>query len=207
MRIQVFPLTPFMSNCFLVTSDEEALIIDPGEAAPEVLRAVGNRTVNAIINTHGHCDHCAGNAWFKEQTGAPIYCHDADLPLLRALPDQGRMFGLPMPPSPDPDGFLNEGDTIRVGDETFSVLHVPGHSPGHIALFGNGVLIAGDVLFAGSIGRTDLPGGNHQELLASLRNKVMTLPGETVVYPGHGPETTVAEEKRTNPFLTELYEC
>lgn len=207
MQIQVFPLTPFVTNCVVVTDGDEALIVDPGEAAPEVIEAVRGRSVVAVVNTHGHCDHCSGNAWFTEQTGAPVWCHEADLPLLRSLADQGRMFGLPMAASPDPDAFLNEGDTVRVGSATFRVLHVPGHSPGHIALYGNGVLLAGDVLFAGSIGRTDLPGGDGPLLLASLRDKVLSLPAETVVYPGHGPATTVGEEARTNPFLRGLREC
>ena len=204
MLIRSFPLTPFMTNCYVVLHGDEAVAIDPGEAAPEALEAVGGRTVKAIVNTHGHCDHCGGNAWFKEQTGAPILCHRDDLPLLHSIQDQGAMFGLAVEASPEPNGFLGEGDVVEVGGATLSVLHVPGHSPGHIALVGEGVVMAGDVLFSGSVGRTDLPGGSMPQLLASIREKLLTLPGDTVVYAGHGPETTVAAEAASNPFLRGL---
>jgi hydroxyacylglutathione hydrolase len=197
-------MTPFVENCFVIRNGAEALVIDPGEASPELLDAIRGYTVRTVVNTHGHCDHCGGNAELLRQTGAELVCHRDDLPLLRMVEQQGAMFGVYFPPSPDPNRFLEEGDTLTVGDATLRVLHTPGHSPGHIVLLGDGFLIAGDVLFAGSIGRTDLPGGNYGQLLDSLREKILPLPDETTVYSGHGAATTVGEERRTNPFLVGL---
>jgi len=190
-----------VANCFVLREADEVLVVDPGEAAPEVLRAIEGRTVRAIVNTHAHADHCGGNAELVRRTGAPLLCHGQDLPLLRTIEQQGMMFGVPFPPSPEPDRLLEEGDTVEVGSARLRVLHTPGHSPGHIVLVGDGFVITGDVLFAGSIGRTDLPGGSYEQLLQSIRDKLMPLPDETVVYSGHGPATTIGEERRTNPFL------
>ncbi|HDP33593.1 MAG TPA: MBL fold metallo-hydrolase, partial [Candidatus Hydrogenedentes bacterium] len=131
----------------------------------------------------------------------PLVCHQAELPLLQTLCEQGRMFGVPFSPSPEPDRFVEHGDTVNVGNAQFEVRHAPGHSPGHVVLVGDGVVIAGDVLFAGSIGRTDLPGGSMTQLLNSIRHQLLTLPDETVVYCGHGPATTIGEERVSNPFL------
>ncbi|MBN2310410.1 MAG: MBL fold metallo-hydrolase [Candidatus Hydrogenedentes bacterium] len=204
VQILTFPVTPFVSNCFVVKHEGEAVVIDPGEATPEVLAALRGADVRAIVNTHCHCDHCGGNGALKAETGADLVCHEAELPLLRTIEQQGVMFGVPFPPSPEPDRFLVEGDTVAVGNAEFRVLHVPGHSPGHIALVCDGIVVAGDVLFAGSIGRTDLPGGNHAQLLESIRTKLLTLPDETTVYPGHGPTTSIGAERRGNPFLAGL---
>jgi len=180
------------------------LVVDPGEAAPEILRSIEGRNVRLIVNTHCHCDHCGGNAGLVEKTGAELAIHEAELPLLRSLDSQGQMFGCYFPPSPDPDRFLKDGDTIDVGAITLKVVHAPGHSPGHIILVGEEFVIAGDVLFAGSIGRTDLPGGSYHELLESIRTKLLSLPDETIVYCGHGPKTTIGTERRSNPFLVGL---
>jgi glyoxylase-like metal-dependent hydrolase (beta-lactamase superfamily II) len=201
MDIIALPLTPFVTNCYVVRDGGEALIIDPGEAAPELLECIDGHTVKTVVNTHCHCDHCGGNAEVLGHTGAELICHKEELPLLRSLVQQGSMFGVPFRPSPDPDRFIDEGDTVRVGSVMFDVLHVPGHSPGHIALLGDGFVFSGDVLFAGSIGRTDLPGGNYEQLLHSIRTKLLPLPDDTVVYNGHGRETTIGIERRTNPFL------
>lgn len=201
MDILTLPMTPFVTNCFVVRDANEALIIDPGDVTEELLRAIKDYTVKTVVNTHCHCDHCGGNAEIIKRTGAELVCHEAELPLLRALPQQGMMFGVPFPPSPDPDRFIREGDTIRVGSVTFDVREAPGHSPGHIILVGDGFVIGGDVLFAGSIGRTDLPGGSYPQLIESIKTKLLTLPDDTVVYNGHGPETTIGIERRTNPFL------
>lgn len=179
----------------------EALVIDPGELTPELKEYVAGCTVKMIINTHCHCDHCGGNADMVSLTGAPLLCHEADLPLLRSLPDQGRMFGVPFPASPEPDRLLEHGDTIEFGSRVFEVRHAPGHSPGHVVLVTQGVALVGDVLFAGSVGRTDLPGGSMSQLLKSIRTQLLTLPDDTVVYSGHGPETTIGEERNSNPFL------
>jgi hydroxyacylglutathione hydrolase len=188
-------------NCFVVEDGGEAVVIDPGEAHPALLEAISGMKVKMILNTHGHLDHCGGNADLVQATGAPLAIHEADLPLLQSMAQQGMMFGVPATPSPDPDRFLEEGDEIPIGSLTLKVVHAPGHSPGHVVFLGDGFAIAGDVLFAGSIGRTDLPGGSYHQLIASIRSKLLTLPEDTVVYSGHGPETTIGREKATNPFL------
>lgn len=204
MQVHTFQVTPFFENCFVVCDGGEALAIDPGEVTPRMLRLLADHTVRAIVNTHCHCDHCGGNAELKEATGADLLIHREDLPLLRSMEAQARMFGIEVEASPEPDGFMSEGDVLTVGAANFKVLHTPGHSPGHVVLVGEGVAFVGDVLFAGSIGRTDLPGGDYQQLLDSIRTKLMGLPDETIVYSGHGPETTIGVERRSNPFLVGL---
>ena len=204
MEILSFPVTPFMTNCFVLKADNEALVVDPGEATPALLDSIEGCAVRLIVNTHCHCDHCGGNRALVEKTGADLLCHEAELPLLRGLVQQGAMFGVPFGPSPDPTRFLSEGDTLKVGGVTLAVLHTPGHSPGHIVLVGDGFVVSGDVLFAGSIGRTDLPGGSYEELLDSIRTKLLPLPDDTRVYSGHGPTTTIGAERMHNPFLAGL---
>ncbi len=204
MEILSYPVTPFMVNCYVLRDGGEAVVVDPGEATPAVLKAIAGYRVRSIVNTHGHCDHCGGNAAVVASTGAELLIHKADLPLLEHIEAQGQMFGVPMEASPLPTRFLEEGDTISFGAVSLDVLHAPGHSPGHIILSGDGFIISGDVLFAGSIGRTDLPGGSYGQLLESIRTKILPLPDATLVYSGHGPHTTVGEERRTNPFLADL---
>jgi glyoxylase-like metal-dependent hydrolase (beta-lactamase superfamily II) len=204
LNIATFPVTPFAENCLVLKEGGEALVVDPGGVSPELLRYIEGCTVPLIVNTHCHCDHSGGNAEMIERTGAKLAIHRAELPLLRAIEAQGQMFGCYFPSSPEPDRFLEDGDTVSVGGVDLKVVLVPGHSPGHIALLGDGFVIAGDVLFAGSIGRTDLPGGSYQQLLDSIRTKLLPLPDDTVVYCGHGPSTTIGEERRTNPFLAGL---
>jgi len=204
MEIHSFQVTPFFENCFVVCDGGEALAIDPGDVTPRMLRLLADSTVRAIVNTHCHCDHCGGNAELKAKTGADLVIHAEDLPLLRSMDVQAQMFGIRVMPSPEPDRFMKEGDVLKVGGSRFNVLHAPGHSPGHVILVGDRVAFVGDVLFAGSIGRTDLPGGNYQQLLNSIHTKLMGLPDDTVVYSGHGPETTIGTERRSNPFLVGL---
>lgn len=201
MQILSFEMTPFIMNCYVVIDGDEALVIDPGEGRDDLLQALEGKRVRQVINTHGHGDHCAGNAAVLRHTGAELLIHKEDLPLLRSLEQQGMMFGVCFEASPDPDAFLSEGDTITVGDTVLRIMHTPGHSPGHIVLAGEGMVIVGDVLFAGSIGRTDLPGGNYDQLIHSIHSKLLTLPDDTVVYAGHGPATTTGHERETNPFL------
>ncbi len=201
MEILSFPVTPFYTNCYVVKDSGEAIVIDPGEATPALAASVTDCDVKMVFNTHCHCDHSGGNAEMVKLTGAPLVCHEADLPLLQTLCEQGRMFGVPFSPSPDPERFVAHGDIVQVGDIRFEVRHAPGHSPGHVVLVADGVVIAGDVLFAGSIGRTDLPGGSMGQLLNSIEQQLMTLPDATVVYCGHGPNTTIGEERMSNPFL------
>lgn len=201
MDILCFPMTPFVTNCYVVRDGGEALVIDPGDVTPELLDAIEGYTVKTVVNTHCHCDHCGGNAEILEKTGAELVCHEDELGWLRALPQQGQMFGVPFDSSPDPNRFIKEGDTVRVGDLSFEVREAPGHSPGHVVLVGDGMVLGGDVLFQGSIGRTDLPGGSYPQLIESIKTKLMTLSDDTIVYSGHGPETTIGAERRSNPFL------
>ncbi|MCP4641766.1 MAG: MBL fold metallo-hydrolase [bacterium] len=203
MDILKITVTPFVTNCFALIADDgsESVVVDPGEVTSTLLECVEGAPVARIVNTHGHCDHCAGNADLKRRTDAELLFHESDMPVLAMLEQQGAMFGWACEASPDPDRFLVEGDEVSVGAERLRVIHVPGHSPGHIALVGDGFVIAGDCLFAGSIGRTDLPGGDHAQLIDSIRTKLLALPDETVVYSGHGPETSIGAERRSNPFL------
>lgn len=188
----------------------QAAIIDPGDA-PERLLAVAAReglTVTHILLTHGHIDHVAAVGEVQAATGAPIHLHPDDRPLYDRVADQARAFGLPftqrMPPI---DVALADGDTLTIGELAVRVLHTPGHSPGsvcfHVGL-GHGLVVAGDVLFAGSIGRTDLWGGSFPALLRSIETKLFPLGDETAVHSGHGPVTTIGEERRTNPFLRDI---
>lgn len=204
MRILSFPTTPFVTNCFVLLEGGEALVVDPGEVTPALLKGIDGHRVCAVVNTHCHCDHCGGNAAVIARSGAELLCHEADLPLLRTIRQQGEAFGVACSPSPEPDRFLSDGDSLSVGGEPLRVLHTPGHSPGHIVLAGDGFVISGDTVFAGSIGRTDLPGGDYHQLLDSIRTKLLPFPDETVVYCGHGPATTIGVERRHNPFLADL---
>jgi len=201
LEILEFTLTPFMMNCFVLKDGGEAIVIDPGEATPELKAAVADSDVKMIFNTHCHIDHVGGNAEMVEATGAPLVCHAADLPLLRSVAQQGMMFGVSVPPSPEPDRLIEEGETITIGSVDLKVVHTPGHAPGHVVLVGDGFVFGGDVLFQGSIGRTDLPGGSFDQLIQSIKTKMLTLPDETIVYCGHGPATTIGAERAGNPFL------
>lgn len=201
MKITPYELTPFAMNCYVLEDNGEAVVVDPGEASPKLLRDLAALSVKMVINTHCHCDHAGGNAGVMAATGAPLACHAADIPLLQAIEQQGRMFGVHFPPSPPPDVLLEAGQTVTFGGQRLEIRHAPGHSPGHVVLVGDGFVLAGDVLFAGSIGRTDLPGGSYAQLIQSIRTELMTLPDETVVHCGHGPDTTIGVERRSNPFL------
>jgi glyoxylase-like metal-dependent hydrolase (beta-lactamase superfamily II) len=202
MEIRQYLVSPFMQNCLVLRDGGQTMVIDPGEATPELRDAVAGENVVMIFNTHCHIDHAGGNAEMVRLTGAPLVCHRDELPLLEHLDQQGRMFGVRCEPSPMPDRYIEEGDIIRLGTTEMKVLFTPGHSPGHVSLLGPGFLIGGDCLFAGSIGRTDLPGGDYATLMDTLHRKYLTLPDDTVVYSGHGPVTTIGQERRTNPFLT-----
>lgn len=204
MEILSFTVTPFEENCFVVKDGDEAIVIDPGEAAPELLDAIKDLNVTMIVLTHCHIDHVGGNAEVQRVTGAEIVCHKEAAPMLETVVQQGQMFGLDVEKSPEPSRYIDEGDQVKVGNVTLDVVYVPGHAPGHIALIGDGFVIGGDVLFSGSIGRTDLPGGSHETLLKSIESKLLSLPDDTVVYCGHGPSTTIGMERRSNPFLVAL---
>jgi len=196
---------PLQVNCFIVACPEtrDALVIDPGDDGPQILAALraGSWRTVAIVNTHGHFDHIGANRSLVEATAAELLIHELDLPLLQKAQLHAQLYGLQSEPSPVPDRLLHDGEQIACGSLSFRVIHLPGHSPGGIALLCGAHLFAGDVLFAGSIGRTDLPGGDHRTLVEGIRNRLWCLPGETIVHPGHGPDTTIAREMRSNPYV------
>ena len=194
---------PFASNCYIVgfESDNEGMIIDPGASAKQILSTVKELGLNIrlIVLTHGHMDHIGAVKGVKEATGAEVAIHTDDARFLRRL-SLSTIYNFSFPSTPD--RLLGDGDSIDVGDLHFTVLHTPGHSPGGICLLGHGVLFSGDTLFNYGIGRTDFPGASHNQLMNSIYTKLMTLPDDTVVYPGHGSDTTIGTERRTNPFLS-----
>ena len=194
---------PFASNCYIVgfESDNEGMIIDPGASAKQILSTVKELGLNIrlIVLTHGHMDHIGAVKGVKEATGAEVAIHTDDAKFLRRL-SLSTIYNFSFPSTPD--RLLGDGDSIDVGDLHFTVLHTPGHSPGGICLLGHGVLFSGDTLFNYGIGRTDFPGASHNQLMNSIYTKLMTLPDDTVVYPGHGSDTTIGTERRTNPFLS-----
>lgn len=199
-----------LTNCYIVVCEEtlEALIIDPGFSEHEsssILREIERRDLHIkyVVNTHGHIDHISGNAEIKKATKAKIMIHENDAGMLtNPRRNLSLMFGLSMV-SPPPDRILRDGDRIRVGSLDLEVLHTPGHTPGSISLYcrKERVVFTGDTLFAGSIGRTDFPESSYEALISSIRGKLLKLPDETVVYPGHGEGTSIGRERRWNPFL------
>ncbi len=196
----------FVENCYLVIDEAagECAIVDPGEEAGLILHKVeqaGARPV-AIWITHAHVDHVLGVPRVRAATGAPVIVHPADRPLYDRVAQQAAAFGLRAEPLPPPDQDWSHGAVTRVGALSFTARHTPGHSPGSVSLVGEGVVFGGDVLFQGSIGRTDLPGGDYQTLIDSIERELLVLPDSTIVYSGHGPQTTIGAERRTNPFLT-----
>jgi hydroxyacylglutathione hydrolase len=207
LRVEQLPLGPIETNCYVVRADSataEAAVVDPSGEATDLrllLARLGARCA-AILVTHGHWDHLLGVADLAEGTGAPVYMPEGERVLLES-PDRFTPSGLVLAPY-TPDVLLKGGEAIEVAGISFDVLSVPGHSPAHLAYYSDGSLFSGDVLFAGSVGRTDLPGADWETLIASIGSLVDTLPPETVVYPGHGPKTTLGDELVRNPFLAEL---
>jgi hydroxyacylglutathione hydrolase len=209
MILRGFPVGPVGANCYIVGGGDtqDVFVIDPGDEADRILETLTRLNVRpiAIVNTHGHFDHLQAVDAVRRATGAPFWIHEAERETLDQGPARAKMlFGIDLPPSPTPDRWLTEGDRLAVGNLTLTVRHTPGHSPGGVCLVGDGVAFVGDTLFAGSIGRTDLPGADLATLLASIARVLLPLPDETACYPGHGPETTIGDEKRTNPFLAPL---
>jgi hydroxyacylglutathione hydrolase len=207
VEIRCYALGPFVENCYMLVgpSGSRAALVDPGLDSEPLLDIMNEQGLELewIINTHGHLDHVAGNRYFKERTGAKLIMHPGDHEFLQKTEAQAAMFGFEAENSPPPDADFEEGRPFVFDGLEFEVIHTPGHSPGSICLRLGGRLLVGDTLFKGSIGRSDLPGGSHQVLVESIRNKLFSLPGETVCYPGHGPETTLAEERRDNPFVSD----
>ncbi|MEA3465436.1 MAG: MBL fold metallo-hydrolase [Thermodesulfobacteriota bacterium] len=205
MIIRTLPVGPLQVNCYLIgcPRTKKALIIDPGDEGEYIMSALEQEGLDlqTVVNTHGHFDHVGANSYVIEKTGVELCMHSDDLPLLKVAAKYAGSYGLPAVESPQPKRLLKNGDLIEVGDLSFEVIHTPGHSPGGICLYGEGHLFSGDTLFAGSIGRTDLPGGDLEQLLDYLRSQLMVLPDATVVHPGHGPESTIGREKSVNPFV------
>jgi glyoxylase-like metal-dependent hydrolase (beta-lactamase superfamily II) len=209
MIIDTLQLGPVGTNCFIVgdESNGQAAVIDPGDDARRVLAALARlgMTATLVIATHAHFDHVGGVRGVREATGAPFLIGEQEMPALEVAAERAQaFFGIMIDPPPAPDRMLREGDVVAFGGRAFRVVHTPGHSPGHICLLGDGVAFVGDVVFAGSVGRTDLPGGDHETLLRSIARHILPLPDDTALYNGHGPATTVGRERRTNPFLAGL---
>jgi len=211
IRIESLTVGPFQSNCYIVACERtgEAVVFDCGDEAPRILATIRTMgvTVKAIVNTHAHIDHVSALAEVAETLGVPVFMHRGDVPVYDRLEQSAMMFGLPVPRKVKIHGWLDEGETIRIGDLAGTVMHMPGHTPGHVIVMFESEspprAIVGDVLFQGSIGRTDLPGGDHAVMMRTL-TRFLPMPDETIVYPGHGPTTTIGDEKKWNPFLAPL---
>ena len=203
--VETVVVGPLQVNCYLVACPKtlEALVIDPGDEGARILAAVraAGWKVAGIVNTHGHFDHVGGNRALVEATGAELMIHELDLPLLQRAGVHAQLYGLSTEMSPPPGRLLQDGDTVRFGELAGRVIHIPGHSPGGIALHCGDHLFVGDILFADSIGRTDLPGGDHEALVSGIRSRLWPLAGATAVHPGHGPDTTIAREMKSNPYV------
>ena len=208
MEVVAFTFNPFMENTYVLHQGGKGVIIDPGCYDPaeeqELVDYIESNgiMIEKIINTHGHIDHVLGNSFTKNKFNAPLWIGEHDVQTLKSVEAYAPSYGFQKYQSTEPDHLIKEGDVISVGSGELSVLFVPGHAPGHIAFYNaeHGFIIGGDVLFRESIGRTDLPGGNFDTLMESIKNKFYPLPDETIVYPGHGGETTLGHEKKYNPF-------
>lgn len=212
LQAGIIPVTPFQQNCtiFFDADSKQGVVVDPGGDVDTIIETIAQNgiTVKEIWITHGHLDHAGGADELRERLGVPVIGpHVDDKPLLENLEMQGQKFGIAMPlRNLVPDRYLAEGDTVSFGEHVFEIFHCPGHAPGHVIFFNHKESFAhlGDVLFSGSIGRTDLPGGNHEQLLASIRDKVLPLGDEVGFLCGHGPGGRIGEERRSNPYLVGL---
>jgi len=209
LEVVALPNGQFAENCYLVADrrTRDAVIIDPGEEPAMFLAELDTRawTLRGIWLTHAHIDHIMGVAAIRQATGAPIHLHPLDRPIYDALPQFGTWVGMQLDPPPPPDVALQHGVPVQVGRFAFDFRLTPGHSPGSVSFVGHDRVFGGDVLFNGSVGRTDLPGGDSATLMATIQSQFLSLPDSTVVHSGHGPDTTIGVERLTNPFLTGAY--
>lgn len=207
MKIFCYENGPFMVNTYLVVDEKEkrGFVIDPGQDISALMHRIKENAfiIEGMIATHGHIDHVAGVNRLKNQFQIPFYCNAADEDLLKMIPSQSRMFGVPNTGVPVIDKMLPDEGDLELAGFRMKLLHTPGHSAGSVSIKIGNALFSGDTLFNFSIGRTDLPGGSYGTLIQSIRKKILTLPDDTAVYPGHGPGTTVGTEKRVNPFLNQ----
>lgn len=210
MKVTLIPVTPFQQNCSLLVCEKtgRAAVVDPGGDLDRIEQEVARQNVQVekVLLTHGHIDHCAGAKTLATHYGVPIEGpQEEERFWIEKLPMQSERFGFPAADSFEPDQWLNDGDTVRFGDETLEVYHCPGHTPGHVVFFSRAhrIAIVGDVLFAGSIGRTDFPRGNHEDLVRSIKEKLWPLGDDVTFAPGHGPVSTFGDERRTNPFVSD----
>jgi hydroxyacylglutathione hydrolase len=204
---EIIPVGPLQCNCSILGDEtsHEAIVVDPGDDIPLILTLLAkhNLIVKHILITHAHIDHIAGAHRLKQLTGAPILLNKHDLAQVKIMDEQAAWLGIPTPTVSNPDDTLDDGKIVAINGLTGNILHTPGHTEGSVCLYlpDHTLLLAGDTLFAGSVGRTDLPGGNTQKLLASIHDRLLTLPDEVTVIPGHGPRTTIGSERNSNPFL------
>jgi hydroxyacylglutathione hydrolase len=212
-QIKCFTFNPFSENTYILFDDHsrEAIVFDPGcytENERKMLKKFiddNQLIIKRLINTHCHLDHVFGNPFISTTYRVDLECHRAELPVLARVEQAGMMFGTPVPPQETPSVFIEDGDVITLGSIALEAILAPGHSPGSLCFYDakNKFLIGGDVLFLGSIGRTDLPGGNHRQLLESIETRLMPLPDDVKVYSGHGQPTTIGRERQHNPFLNQ----
>lgn len=209
MLFETIVVGPLGVNCFILGDKQssEGVVVDPGADGELILAAIARfgLKVKYIVNTHGHFDHIGSNKQMQEQTGAEFLIHEKDLWLLSEAARSARQYGLQADDSPLPNRYLTDGMRLDFGRRTIEVLHTPGHTPGGCSLLlrEEKLVITGDTLFADSVGRTDLPGGSHEQLIASIKAKLMPLADDTVVWPGHGPSSTIGRERRSNPYINE----
>ncbi|RJQ48012.1 MAG: MBL fold metallo-hydrolase [Nitrospiraceae bacterium] len=207
MIIRKFVVGPLQENCYVVgdMKARQAIVIDPGDEPDRIVDELKDHGLDAhaVILTHAHFDHVGAAGDIKKATGAKILMHREDLESYNLAKEQAFFWGYDMDDLPQPDGFVDEGDEIKAGSLSFRVMHTPGHSKGGLCLYGEGIVFTGDTLFQGSVGRTDFPGGSIEELKKSFQ-RLLSLPEDTTVYSGHGPETTIGKEKKENFFMGEL---
>jgi glyoxylase-like metal-dependent hydrolase (beta-lactamase superfamily II) len=205
MKCETVVVGALETNCYLVYDEDsrECVVVDPGADPQKIFAEVAELEVKPVllVNTHGHIDHVGANMDIKDHYDVSLLIHEADAAMLQSAFQSELAFLLNAHPSPEPDGFLTEGQELEFGNSHLTVVQTPGHSPGSISLMGDGFLLSGDTLFYGGVGRTDLPGGSWDDLVESIRTRIFTLPDDTVVYPGHGPATKVGQEKDINPYV------